>query len=233
MYLLSMHINDIHIRNQNNRDFNYYLYTYYFGERSGIMSITLEQAKAMMTPEAIENLKQVVVNHPNINIERKANCDILMQALCRAVVEEVIHPESLDDRLVKLLNAKTNTLSPSKLGEIITQLRKTQSKMCCVIRVLEPVNDEVLRKWVFTGPEVRFKGMFGDVIKMFEITPSIVRNKMTETLKPTIVNNIAQCVAKYMTLEDDEDINVSITTISRLVNMCGYIIHADFEEVDI
>lgn len=194
------------------------------------MSITLEEAKAMMTPQAIENLKQVVISHPNINTERKANCDILMQALCRAVVDEVILPESLDDKLVKLLNAKTNTLSPSKLGELLEQVRKTQPKIACVIRVLEPVNDEMLKKWVFVGPDVNFIIMLGDIIKMFNITPSIVRSKMTETLKPTIVNNIAQCVAKYQ--NSDDDLNVSITTISRIVNMCNHLIYADFEEVE-
>jgi hypothetical protein len=195
------------------------------------MSITLEEAKAMMTPEAMENLRKVVVSHPNINTERKANCDILMQALCRAVNQEVILPESLDERLVKLLNAKTNTLSPSKLGEILEHIRKTQPKMCCVVRIAEPVNSDILGKWVFTGPVVSLKGMFGEVLKMFDITPTMVRNTMTETLKPTIVNNIAQCVAKYQNSDDDEDINISITTISRLVHMCNHMIYADFEEV--
>ena len=194
------------------------------------MTITLEQAKAMMTPEAIENLRRVVISHPVINTERKANCDILMQALCRAVTDEVILPESLDDRLVKLLNAKTNTLSPSKLGEILEHIRKTQPKMCCVIRVSEPTNDELIKKWVFIGPTCRFSGMLNEIIKMFEITPTLVRNKMTETLKPTIVNNIAQCVAKYQ--NGEPDLNVSITTVSRLVNMCDHLIYADFEEVD-
>jgi hypothetical protein len=73
--------------------------------------------------------------------------------------------------------------------------------------------------------------MFGDVIKLFKITPTLVRSKMTETLKPTIVNNIAQCVAKYQ--NGDTDSNVSITTISRLVHMCNHMIYADFEEVEI
>lgn len=194
------------------------------------MSITLEEAKAMMSPEAIENLKQVVVNHPNINTERKANCDILMQALCKAVIDEVILPESLDERLVKLLNAKTNTLSPSKLGEILEHIRKTQPKICCVVRVLEPVHDDLVKKWVFTGPVVSLSGMLGEIIKMFDITPGLVRSKMAETLKPTIVNNIAQCVAKF---QNGDEYNVSITTVSRLVNMCNYLIFADFEEVDI
>lgn len=207
------------------------MYIHNLCERSVIvMSITLEEAKAMMSQEAIENLKQVVVTHPTINTERKANCDILMQALCRAVNDEIIQPSSLDDKLVKLLNAKTNTLAPQKLGEIIHSIRKHQPKMACVIRILTAKDDELVKKWVFVGPTVSFSGIFRDVLKMFEITPSSIRTKMTETLKPTIVNNIAQCVAKFQNNEDEA--NVSITTISRLVNMSGYLIYADFEEVD-
>jgi hypothetical protein len=183
----------------------------------------------MMTKEALEKLNKVVVSHPTINVEKKANCDILMQALCRGVVDEVIHVESLDDRLVKLLNAKTNTLSPTKLGEILTTIRKKQPKIACVIEVREPVNDDVVKKWVFIGPEVKFTKMLEDVIKIFEITPTLVRTKMTETLKPTIVNNIAQTVARF--LNGDPEQNVSVTTVSRLVNMCGYLIYAEFKEL--
>jgi hypothetical protein len=53
---------------------------------------------------------------------------------------------------------------------------------------------------------------------------------MTKMLKPTIVNNIAQLVAKYDTLDDNEKkkLNISITTITRLVNMSGYLIFAEF-----
>lgn len=194
------------------------------------MEITLEQAKAMMTKEALEKLNKVVVSHPTINVEKKANCDILMQALCRGVVDGVIHVEALDDRLVKLLNAKTNTLSPTKLGEILTTIRKHQPKIACVIEVREPVNDDIVRKWVFTGPEVKFTKMLEDIIKTFEITPTLVRTKMTETLKSTIVNNIAQTVARF--LNGDPEQNVSVTTVSRLVNMCGYLIYAEFKEVE-
>ena len=125
---------------------------------------------------------------------------------------------------------KTNTLSPSTLGEILEHVRKTQPKMCCVIRIAEPKNDTILKKWIFTGPTCRFSGMLGEIIKMFEITPALVRNKMSETLKCTIVNNIAQCVAKYN--NGDPDNNVSITTVTRLVNMCDHLIYADFEDVD-
>ena len=195
------------------------------------MNITLQQAKAMMTKESIEKLKEVVTSHPNINMENKVNCDILMQALCRAVAEEVIIPEALDDRLVKLLNAKTNTLSPIKLGDILTHIRKHQPKMACILTMLDARDDTVIREWIFVGPEVNFTEVLGDVIKIFDITPSVVRTKMTETLKPTIVNNIAQCVAKYLNKKDNEEMNVSITTISRLVNMSDHLLYADFKEI--
>ena len=195
------------------------------------MNITLEQAKAMMTKESIEKLKEVVTSHPNINMENKVNCDILMQALCRAVAEEVIIPEALDDRLVKLLNAKTNTLSPIKLGDILTHIRKHQPKLACILTMLDARDDTVIREWIFVGPEVNFTSVLGDVIKIFDITPSVVRTKMTETLKPTIVNNIAQCVAKYLNKKDNEEMNVSITTISRLVNMSDHLLYADFKEI--
>lgn len=194
------------------------------------MGITLEQAKAMMTNESYDKLKKVVTNHPNINMENKVNCDILMQALCRAVAEEVILPESLDDRLVKLLNAKTNTLSPIKLGDILTHIRKKQPRLACVLTLLQANDDTVIDRWIYVGPNINFTNMMGDIIKKFEITPTMVRTKMTETLKPTIVNNIAQCVARYMN-DEDKELNVSITTISRLVNMCGYLLYADFKEV--
>ena len=55
---------------------------------------------------------------------------------------------------------------------------------------------------------------------------------MGEMLKTTIVNNIAQLVSKYNSLEDTEkrQLQVSITTISRLVNMNGYMMYAEFKE---
>ena len=195
-----------------------------------VMGITLEQAKAMMTQDSYDKLKEVVTTHPNINMDNKVNCDILMQALCRAVMDETILPESLDDRLVKLLNAKTNTLSPIKLGDILTHIRKKQPKLACVITMLQANDDTIVDRWVYVGPNINFTNMMGDIIKKFEISPTMVRTKMTETLKPTIVNNIAQCVARYLNNEN-EDLNVSITTISRLVNMCGYLLYADFKEV--
>lgn len=199
------------------------------------MAISLEEAKSMMSQESFDNLREVVTSHPNINMDNKVNCDILMQALCRAITDEVIKPENLDEKTIKLLNAKTNTLSPKKLGDILSTVRKNQPNIGCVITMIDPKEDTIVREWIFVGPNVNFINVLGEVISIFEITPSYVRNKMTETLKPTIVNNIAQLVARYQnaeTKEDYDDINVSISTITRLVNMSDHLLYADFKEVE-
>jgi hypothetical protein len=57
---------------------------------------------------------------------------------------------------------------------------------------------------------------------------------MTEMLKPTIVNNVAQLVAKYNSIESEEErkkITISISTITRLVNMSGYLLIAEFKNI--
>jgi hypothetical protein len=51
----------------------------------------------------------------------------------------------------------------------------------------------------------------------------------------TIVNNVSQLVSKFLTMKDDPDkldtLRVSITSITRLVNMMGYTIIAEFKPV--
>ena len=192
--------------------------------------ISLEEAKAMMTEDSINKLKEIVVVKPSINLEKKVNNDILMQALCRAVTEGIIHPESIDERLMKLSNSATNTLSAVKVGHILTSVRKYQPKMCCVITIMSGDMEETLNEWIYTGPDVSFNNIFEYVVETFNITPTMVRNKMTETLKPTIVNNIAQLIAKYAVAEDKSELTISINTISRLVNMTGNLIFAEFTE---
>jgi hypothetical protein len=56
---------------------------------------------------------------------------------------------------------------------------------------------------------------------------------MTETLKPTVVNNVAQLVAKYSVASKEErnKMVISIRTITRLVNMSGYLIYAEFKKI--
>ena len=194
------------------------------------MGISLDEAKHMMTKESINKLKDIVVSKPVINMENKVNNDILMQALCRAVSEDVIHVSSLNDRLIKLLNSATNTLSQSKLGGILEQLRIHQPRLVCVISLMNSNMSSTLNEWVFTGPIVKFNGIFEYVLKEFNISPSIVRSKLVDTLKPTIVNNIAQLIAKYENAVDKDGINVSINTITRLVNMEGHLLFAEFVE---
>lgn len=197
-------------------------------------NISLEDAKAMVSPEAIERLRNVVTPKPIINMDAKVNNDIIMAALCTAVNNGVIKQTSLDDRLIKLLNSSTNTLSAVKLGSILTHIRQFQPNLACVITLMEPDMSEVIEEWCFIGPNVYFNKMFEYVIDRFDITPSIIRTKMTEMLKPTIVNNVAQLVAKYNSIETDEekkDITISISTITRLVNMSGYLLMAEFKNL--
>lgn len=197
-------------------------------------NISIEEAKAMMSGEAISKLKDIVTPQPIVNMNQKVNNDIIMSALCRAVSDDVIHMSSIDDKIIKLLNSPTNTLSAVKVGSILNQVRKSQPNMCCVITLKSSDMNDTINEWIFTGPEVYFNKIFEFVIEYFEITPSMVRNKMTTMLKTTIVNNVAQLVAKYTSLTDEEEkkqLTISINTITRLVNMSDHILLAEFKEV--
>ncbi len=198
-------------------------------------NISLEDAKKLVSPEALLRLQKMVRPEPIINMDSKVNNDIIMSALCTAVNKGVIKQQSIDERLVKLLNSSTNTLSAVKLGNILSSIRTVQPNMCCVISLMEPDMSDVIERWVFVGPNVKFNKIFEYVIDRFKITPPMIRTKMTEMLKPTIVNNVAQLVAKYNSLTTDEErdsITISISTVTRLVNMSGYILMAEFKDGD-
>lgn len=194
--------------------------------------MTLEEAKSLMTPEALNKLKDVVSERPQINMGNKANNDILMAALCKAVEDGVILPESLSEKTIKLLNAKTNTLSPKKLGSILKEIRESQPNIVCCISLIKPI-DATIQTWVFKDKNVDFLDMFVFIIEYFKLTPNQVRTEMCKFLKPTIVNNIAQLVAKYQYGDenDKKDINVSITTLTRLANMCKHMLLAEFKRI--
>ena len=203
------------------------------GVKRNMSNISIKDAKAMMSNEAINKLRGMVTPKPTINMGQKVNNDIIMSALCRAIEDNVIHTSSIDERIVKLLNSPTNTISAVKVGQILTQVRKTQPNMCLVITLKTSDMNTTINEWVFTGPTVYFNRMFEYVIDYFEITPSIVRSKMTEMLKTTIVNNVAQLIAKYKSLENESEknaITISINTITRLVNMSNHILLAEFKE---
>ena len=64
-------------------------------------NISIEEAKAMMSGEAISKLKDIVTPQPIVNMNQKVNNDIIMSALCRAVSDDVIHMSSIDDKIIK------------------------------------------------------------------------------------------------------------------------------------
>lgn len=187
-----------------------------------------------ISPEAIQHLQEIVSekNNNEIAVTAKTDSDILMQALCRAVSDSVIKPESVSPKIAKLLNSTTGSLSESKLNDLLTHIRHHQKNMCCVITLSKPDMSPV-KSWCFNTLETSatFISIFDYVINEFGITPSIVRTKMVDTLKPTIVNNISQLVSRYIKRVDVEHINVSIKTISRLVNMENHLFNAEFKEL--
>lgn len=195
--------------------------------------MTLEEAKNMISQDNVEKLKSVVTPRPVICINNKANADIIMSALCTAVTNGVIKEASLDESTIKLLNSSTSTLSAIKVARILNSIRKTQPYMTCVISLKTGDSSEVVNEWVFAGPEVYFNRIFEYVVKSFEITPAKIRTQMGEMFKMTIVNNVAQLLGKYETLKTDEEkkqIPISISTITRLVNMSHHLLFAEFVE---
>ena len=195
--------------------------------------LTVEMAKKLFTKEAKDRLQQVVDrNKPTINFSNKLNNDMLMQALCRAVSQNTINISNLDEKTIKLLNSSTNTISYPKLLNILDVIHMTNDNIKCHIEIKDPnKGSSVIKEWfIHDKDDVTFIQIFDFVISYFEITPYMVRELMTKTLKPTVVNNVAQFVAKYQasSKEERESFVVSIRTITRLVNMKGYLIFAEF-----
>ena len=202
------------------------------------MALSLEEAKQLMTPEAKEKLRNVVnVNKPTINYSNKMNNDIVMQALCRAIDDGIIRPDDMDDTLIKLVNSSTNTVSYPKLIRSLNTIHKTNPNIVCVISLRDTKEStlEPLKEWIIDGKEsnITYHRIFEYVLATYKITPHDVRIKMTETLKPTVVNNVAQLIAKYnlSSEEDREKIVISMRTITRLINMVGYMLFCEFRKM--
>lgn len=190
--------------------------------------MTVEEAVNLMSDEAYEKLKEVVTVKPNIDISKKSANDILMGALCKAVLEDVIHVESLDDKIIKLLNSPTNTLSQSKLKYVLKTVHETQPKIKCIITIMTSDMKDTLFEVEYHQPDaIDFMEILKWLIDKFEITPTKVRSQM-DALKPTIVNNIAQLVSRVLN-DNTEGVTVSISTITRLVNCNDHLIYAKFE----
>lgn len=209
---------------------------YIFIVKGGIVMISLEEAKSMMTKDKREKLRNIVeVSKPSINFTNKMNNDIVMQALCRAVEENIIHVSDLDDRLIKLLNSSTNTMSFPKLINTLNTIHKSNEKIACVITLKKTdIAQSTICEWVIDGKnDITFHRIFEYVIKYFKVTPHDIRISMTKTLKPTVVNNVAQMVSKYLTSNEEErkKMVISIRTITRIVNMEGHLLFADFKKM--
>lgn len=197
--------------------------------------MTLNEAKSMMSKEAMAKLHDIVEVKPEVDYSHKVNNDILMAALCKAVGDGTIRPAALNDKLVKLLNSDTNTISQSKLTDILEGIHKVQPGILCEVSMIKGGLDlQVTSTWGFYDEPVNFLQMFDDVLNFWDITPAEIRQKMTATLKPTIVNNVSQLVSKYYksSPEEREKMIISISTIQRLVNMEGGILQAQFLDRD-
>lgn len=199
--------------------------------------MTIEEAKAMMTPEAIEKLRTLVKPEQAVKIATKLNNDILMNALCVGVENGIIQKSSLDDRLRKLLASKTNTLQEQKFLDIVNCIRVHQPDIVCNITLCANVDGalETSAEWTIDGSwreDSSFFTIFEYVVKRFNITPQSVRQKLGAVLKLTIVNNVSQLIAKYLSDPKDakDTLRVSINTITRLVNMEQHLLTASFEE---
>lgn len=194
-------------------------------------NMNLEEAKALMKPAAMENLKHITTEQIEIDMSKKVNMDAIMVALCKAIKTEVIKPSSLSTTLVKMLNSSTNTVSQSKLGEILDQVKQSQPNIQCVVKILSADLTVCKREWVFTSSlNCQFNDMFEYVVSTFGITPQEVREKLSKLLKPSIANNIGQFIVKYQTSNHKDELVVSITTIARLVNMEKHILTVEFIE---
>lgn len=192
--------------------------------------LTLEEAKSMITSDNLAHLRDITAIKLDVDFSHKVNNDIIMAALCKAVADQVIAPTSINERLAKLLNSETNTISQSKLTEILEMLHVHQPNLVCCVTVYD--HDMIpLHEWEFDG-DVCFLPMFDWVVNHYDITPTDIRKRLTQTLKSTIVNNVSQLVSKWKKSSDEERVKmvISITTVQRLVNMTGDILLAEFYE---
>lgn len=197
------------------------------------MALSLEEAKALMSKESSEKLRHVVDNTiTTIDFSNKVNKDIIMNALCRAVESGLITANDLDDKMIKLLNSDTNTMSYTKLIYALKTIHETKRNIACKISILEPdvPAPRLIKTWLIYDENTTFHDIFKFVLEEFNITPHDIRVEMAKTLKSTVVNNVAQLAANFIKSSDEvrKNIVISIVAITRLVTMTGHLIYADF-----
>ena len=194
--------------------------------------MTIEEAKALMTEESLAKLKEVVTKEINIDLSKKVNNDLIMTALCKAVVvDKIIDPEAIDEKLLKLLASDTNTISDTKLNEIMKSIHQVQKNLYCVIEIQDTAFNEIA-KWILFE-DFTFNKIFEFVLEHYKVTPQDIRNNMGTVLKSTIVNNIGQLISKYQQLDEKErkQKRISITTINRIVTAMGGLVTVEFQKL--
>ena len=190
--------------------------------------MTVEEAKQLMTPESLDKLRKMVSKPLEIDFSRKVNCDLVMGALCKAVQTGVIQPKSLNEKLIKLLNSDTSTISDSTLSYILDVVHKNQPTLAFEVTLYE-ANMDRIAKWTMFR-DARFNVIFDFILTQFEITPQMVRAQLIDTFRPTIVNNLGQLVSRFLSMSGEEKFNqtISMSTVQRLVTMSKRIIMGEF-----
>lgn len=178
--------------------------------------MTIEEAKALMTPEALEHLNEVVCPW-EINIEKK-DCDIVMSALCKAVTENVVKKTSLDENAVQILNSDTSTLTALKLTDILNTIRKHQDIGCFIFLKYK---DEKVVFNIGQSNITTYNTIFDWIIKTCELTSVGIRTKMDGKYKSSVINNVAQLLPKHRNNPDEP---ISIKNITRIFTSYGGII---------
>jgi hypothetical protein len=187
----------------------------------------INQAREQMTEESWEKLREITAKASmtlNENKKNPINNDICMSAFCKAIKDKVISKETLTKHpsLIRLYNATTNKLSDWKLQDILKDIHDCQPK--AYIKLSISYGDEIIKEFIFIE-EVSFNGIFRWVLGHFKITPQMVRTDMHKKLGIPLstVNNIGQILSRV----DDDNLVVSIMTITRLVNMVDHTIQCE------
>lgn len=195
--------------------------------------MTIEEAKSLMTPEAVNHLKELTNELKEIDVSKKKQCDIIMSALIHAILDDgVILHSSLDDALVNMMNSSTRTVSCSKLKSIMKTIKESQ-KLKCSFEIYEADGVTLIKKFEFDNSKNKnFNYILDFVLDYFKITPQRIKDQLTEHFKATVVINIYTLINKYLGSDETErdEFKVSILTITRLVNMANHIITCKFEK---
>lgn len=193
--------------------------------------MTIEEAQKLLTPEAVNHLKELTNETKDIDVSRKKNCDIIMSAMIKAIIDDgSILQSSLDDTLINMMNSSTRTISCSKLKSVMKTIKESQ-RLTCSFDIYEADGVTPVKHFEFDNKKNKnFNYILDYVLDHFKITPQMIKEKLTEHFKATVVINIYTLINKYVNATDAEkdEFKVSILTITRLVNMMNHIIICKF-----